>query len=143
MLLTNLKRLQHLTLSVVESFSNDAISVLGGITTLRSLSFHKLEVDKGWMMNTASLINLRELILQSSTKPVSRECFNIICESFIGLEVLWLEKCELLTDEEGKKLCLFKRLKNVTLDSAHGFTDVTFEKGLGSPSLAYLRVSSC
>lgn len=145
LLLTDLKRLQRLTLRGGRNFHNDAIGVLGRIATLRSLSVEnmRIAIDIGQMKHLASLTNLRELTLSGKRIVVTPECFNIICESFFGLELLRLEGCQLLTDEEGIKFCLFTRLKKLRLHDVGGLTDVAFEKGLGPPSLEHLELSFC
>ena len=142
-LLSGLKRLQRFVFSDGKNFRNDAFSVLGKITTLRSLSLEYIKFDIGWMKNIASLTNLRELILDCNTSAMTPECFNIICENFFGLELLRLGNCGLLTDEEGRKFCSFTRLKRLGLSYAPGLTDVTFERGLGPPSLECLDLSFC
>ena len=140
---SNLKKLKRFTFAGGRSFNNEAISVLGRLTSLRSLRLITTEIDIGWMKNMAGLSHLQELTLWGNTKSVTPECFNTICDNFPGLELIWLKKCELLTDEVGKKICSFKWLKTVRLWDADSLTDVAFEEGFGPPSLECLEVTFC
>lgn len=135
--IANLRKVRELTFHECLDKIGEPLVVLNRIATLRALRFGSSEFQIEVLRNLTTLANLRELSLKIRMTP---ENFNIIHENFKNLEVLRLGSCAQLTDTEGTKFRLFRRLKTLSFLDGHGFTNRTFEEGLGSPSMEHLAI---
>ena len=142
--ISKLQRLKRLTVRGTTCASDEVLRKLGTISTLQYLGLNGFEPNASVIRGLASLKNLRGLYL--SYTPITlehgldSECFDIICGSFENLEELALDRLWNLTDADAVKLCRLKNLRELSLEDASRFTDLTFKEGLGSPTLTELRI---
>lgn len=139
-LIPALTRLRRLCLTCCRRMSGDALSVLGTIQTLQHLN---LGLRNFGIANLRNMTNLRDLRTLEVSTELSPESFDIICDNFKHLEKLELYHCGRLIDAQGVKLCNLEHLKVLGFRGSVGFTDLTFEKRLGSPELEGLSLEGC
>lgn len=113
-------------------FSGESLNSLRQIVTLRHLhlSFHE-----SISLPMTTFRQLRALkISQQDILPVD---LDLIIENCRNLEIFAIRGGK-LTDEDGAKLHLLKNVKSLYLSEIDGFSDQTFEKGLGSSDMETL-----
>lgn len=136
-----LKKLRRLGMAFATGLPTETLCTVGSLSSLRHLDLTEACCDLTVFRSIASLKELRSLEVGSS--EFTSECFSIIVEKFVKLEKLHLHESRMLTDEDGVKFCRLQNLKDLKLAQAWGFTDETFEKGLGSPAMERIDLFDC
>lgn len=134
-----LRRLRRLSLARCYRISGDALRGLGTIASLQHLNFGSTFISAAVLRSLVSLKDLRSLEL-GKVDPVG---IDIICENFERLEQLNLHFIGMLTDADGVKFCRLQHLKSFAFHGGIRFTDLTFEKGVGSPEMERLSLEGC
>ena len=136
-----LKHIRHLALPYCPN-ARGIPTTLGEVLTLQHLDLGETEFDTATFHRLATLKNLRTLIADAlSTVPTS-ECFAIICDSFKKLQRLEIGSIERLTDTDGRKLRLLTELTHLELRGAARFSEMAFDKGMGSAEMKTLVLRS-
>ena len=139
-----LKGLKRLNLHDVQSVSKEFLRELGTISTVQYLELTGCELNASMIRGLTSLRKLKGLSLSPpESSRIDSECLDMICGSFVNLEELRLVDNSYLTDADGVKLRRLKNLRKLELLVADKLTDLTFEGGLGSPSLTELLLVHC
>ncbi|XP_003739214.1 uncharacterized protein LOC100904255 [Galendromus occidentalis] len=133
-----LKKLRELRLP--SDTTPDWAGISDCLSTLRMMEVRLIPDSLEQYQNLSRFKELRALTL-SGVEPTP-ECFAVLVENLDKLEQFELE-CENLTDSDGVKFNLLRNLRRLKLNSASGFTDVTFESGIGSPALEKLALECC
>lgn len=132
--------LRNIRLYFCSGIIHEKLCGLGEFQTLQGLDFRGTQFDIRDIQSLATLKDLRTLLLSDD---MDSQSLGTICESFEKLEKLEVGSCEKLTDADGVKFATLRRLKSLRFKKGVGFTDLTFENGLGSSDMESLMLDGC
>lgn len=137
-----LKKLRQLDLGACNA-TNECVSGLGKIPTLHSLSLSltSRSLSKSFFENVPLMGHLEFLVLRGC--DMVPEWIGVICENLKKLRSLHLGDCRKLAEVDGAKFCRLRELRSLRFKNAVGFTDRTFENGVGSPDMKTLELDGC
>ena len=133
----SVRKLSNLRLYQCSNLTSNGLCELGSLPKLQHLEVRESNFDIRGIRSLLPLTDLRTLILDVE---VDSKSFTLICHNLKRLEVLKLDDCSKLTDEDGVKFRLLQHLSDLQMRKSSGFTDITFERGLGSPAMKSLFI---
>ncbi|OQR77114.1 F-box/LRR-repeat protein 20-like [Tropilaelaps mercedesae] len=134
-----LQRLRHLSLYSCTAITNEALSSLQNLRTLRYLDLSFTNCDVAVFRSLSVLADLRILKL-INCKRLNDECLQLICNNLRKLEVLNLDHCLSVTDAGVSELYLLTGLRELTLTGAMYITDRSLDRGVGSLDMRVLSL---